>query len=664
MNIKAVQYILLIACLFSFHTGMGQRVKRANQSFVNHDYARAIKLYTKQLKKDSTDTETVSKLGLIYYKLGKYERSEHLLSKVYLSKAVNDTLTYYYLKSLCNNGNQEQAYSILNAREDFTFKDHFLTPDEYGERTSIDQNFEYWLSGISVNTHASEFSPTFYGEDKIAFVSDRFESGETNELTGRGYHKTYVIDTSDLKAIHPASELFEFSSKAKYNMGPVCFNGEGTEIYFTKNVKYKGKDKKAMLLKIFYSRLEDGEWTDPEMIPYDVEGYSDSHPYLSKDGRLYFTSDRPGGYGGVDIYMLTKEGDTWSTPVNLGAHINTMDDEMTPFVSDDNVLFFSSKGHPGIGGLDIFMYDMKENDPVVRGLPSPVNGLYDDLSYTTNNEIILFSSNRKEGSDNIYLLEKKDCYQDENLMISGFVYNDKEDVIANAQVHIQILNEHNSLLMTTYTDADGFYTLPVEGVDNAKMLVTATEHYPDSMMLEQSNLNSHTNFYLQTDTSDYDNSTQPEPNDLADEDIFDPDETGGKEDSDPKDDTDPKGSNDVMDKTKSPTMELYFEYDKSVLSSNSIIILDSYIELINSQAYDTLIVGGHTDSRGSKTYNKALSLKRAKFIADYIKKRIEYPERVVYFGYGEERLRNKCSDGVPCTEHEHLKNRRISIDIR
>ena len=199
-------------------------------------------------------------------------------------------------------------------------------------------------------------------------------------------------------------------------------------MYFTRDNYNAGVIGKSTIdgivkLKIYQQvKNNDGIWSAPTEFDYNGNDYSTGHPSLSADGKnLYFASDRPGGYGGTDIYVCTKINNNWSAPQNLGAEINTEGNEMFPYISNTNTLYFASNGKPGLGGLDIFSSTINNDKcSTPENMGYPINTDKDDFGLITNSNSAdgYFTSNRK-GSDDIYSFIKN-C-----TLLKGIVYDEK-----------------------------------------------------------------------------------------------------------------------------------------------------------------------------------------------------------------------------------------------
>lgn len=251
-----------------------------------------------------------------------------------------------------------------------------------------------------------EFSPVFYNNG-IVFSSNR-NSGLSNHSTSqnKGLFKIYYIDTTH-KADWESTKLFSKNLTSILNDGPVTFNRLNDTIYFSRNQNVIGKlsdiSTPRNKLGIFSAVIVDGQWTKIRELRVNNEWYNVTTPCLSPDGKkLYFASDKPGGFGGSDLYYSLWKGDRWEDPVNLGPVINTTGNESYPFINPSGDLFFSSDGHAGHGGKDIFFSlfsDTTWQTPVC--LDSPINSKFDDFGIITDTLMNegYFSSNRDKSID-------------------------------------------------------------------------------------------------------------------------------------------------------------------------------------------------------------------------------------------------------------------------
>ncbi len=268
----------------------------------------------------------------------------------------------------------------------------------------------------TINTAFQEYSPAFYQNGLIFIASNPAVATEKKEDSNTGKATTSLFfATRNAAGILQNPAPFAEELTTKFYDGPLSFNNDGSMIYFTRSNLKKGKPVKAkdglVKLKIYSAEKKDNKWLNIQELPFNSAEFDCEHPSVSSDGRrLYFSSNRPGGFGGMDLYVSTLINNKWSDPVNLGPKINTDKNEIFPFSHPDGKVIFASNGHEGIGNLDIF-FTMKTDTGWIypRILPEPINSRSDDfgLILSADKKLGYFSSNRASGNgdDDIFNID-------------------------------------------------------------------------------------------------------------------------------------------------------------------------------------------------------------------------------------------------------------------
>ena len=282
-----------------------------------------------------------------------------------------------------------------------------------------------------------EFSPVYY-KNGIVFCSNMNQDLFVNYSTTESKNLFKILFVEPMaKTTWKSASLFSKDLKSEFNDGPVTFNSTGDVIYFSRNIEDNGGPSSASRgrsrLGLFSSNLVNGKWKDIREFRFNNEWYSVTTPSLSPDGtRIYFASDKPGGYGGSDLYYCNKKDDYWDNPVNLGPVINTTGNESYPFINSAGELFFSSDGHPGLGGKDIFFSRFADTAwlaPVA--LDQPVNSEYDDFGIVTDPTMGegYFSSKRGSGTIDIYYFKTnfRQQFYSESQRSNHFCYTFRDD---------------------------------------------------------------------------------------------------------------------------------------------------------------------------------------------------------------------------------------------
>lgn len=261
-----------------------------------------------------------------------------------------------------------------------------------------------------INTDGVEFSPVIY-ENGLVYVS-QYHSGPINPRTGETYFELFYAEL-DPTGMPGKPQAFSTEINSAYHEGPVSFSRKGDRIFFTRTNSARGvrrADSKGVSgLKIYEARRGPYDWENVKELPFNSDEYTCMHPALSDDEtKLFFASNMPGGFGGMDLYVVEWRGGEWSPPINLGPEVNTTRNEAFPFLHESGSLFFASDGHPGMGGYDLFMINMAGRRwGAVTNMGAPFNSQFDDLGLylMPDGKRGYFTSSRTGGfgRDDIYM---------------------------------------------------------------------------------------------------------------------------------------------------------------------------------------------------------------------------------------------------------------------
>jgi len=617
-------------------------------------------------------------------------------------------------------------------------------------------NFVVIKNEVAINSDKLEYSPAFY-EDGLVFISTKVAANKKKAVDKN-------ID-KNMMSIYKASrnsegllgepEVFASQLLSEYHEGPLTFDRTNETVYFSRNNSDKEKMRKRRM-QIFSATGSGGSWSNIQKLPFNGKGFETVHPSVSVDGdALYFSSDRPGGMGGMDIWVAYKSGEVWSDPINLGRSVNSSGNEVFPFISADGSLYFSSNGQGGSGDLDIFV--TKEGiegwETPINLLP-PFNSAADDFGFIIDrdNKNGYFSSARKDGSlgsDDIYSFNltgeggpvrnnKKETTADllvrdenGNPIEEGITYSyiDVDDMslgeaIVGADGEPGVLQLKPSADGKSYTldfdrskplvkNEDGKVSVPdgniimkVEKPGYLPQYVTVTQQMiEDGIYIDMIPEGSCMNFsalvsskgadglplagatvvVTDTETSEQvtlisDNlgqvdyclkcgktynvvasqngqvsefttvSTSPCTKDkgIATALYLEPVQSGGDA---------------LVAGTVIQLPNIYFNFNDATLRPDAKKDLDAVVAFLGKFPNIDLELASHTDSRGPDSYNKELSQKRSDNTVSYLISQGVANNRIVARGYGEERLTNRCVNGVRCKEGEHQKNRRTEVVI-
>ncbi len=618
-----------------------RRLERADKKYQEYSFSPAIDIYKKVLDKGYQSADLLKKLGNSYYFNAKYEDAAPIYKQLIEQYDTVITPDYYfrYAQTLKTLGAYEDANAMMtrfsqlaenNRINDALAEDYLARIEENSGR--------YTLKTFPYNSKLSDFAPSFY-QDGLIFSSDR----DTGNLAR--YRHTWnsrdFLDLYELTTTGGDTTVTKIRGEVNTRLheSTSVVTKDGATMYFTRNNFLDGKRYRdaqgTTRLKIYQATLVEGEWMDITELPFNSDTYSVAHPMLSPDEKqLYFVSDMPGSLGESDIFKVQIVGDgTFGPPVNLGKTINTEARETFPFITDKDVLYFSSDGHPGLGGLDVFATKIafEEYDQPIVNVGKPVNTPYDDFSYIIEEETGTgyFASNRVEGSqgdDDIYGFTENepiqlDCIQEVTGTVRDRISN---EILVGATV--KIIDEENKEVSATITNAKGEYVLALDCAKGNFVRALMEGYIPSEEYLPSSYGKPRiVDFYLERDVV-----------------------TGGFGD-------------DLAKLLQLST--IYFDLNKYNIRPDAEIEIQKVIVAMEKYPSLKIKVNAHTDSRGVDAYNLWLSQKRAESTVEYMVSKGIARDRLLGEGFGEKLLLNECDDGVPCSREKHQLNRRSEFII-
>ncbi len=635
-----------------------KKMEAAEAQIDRYAYTDAIKTYEKMVEKGQLSVELYKKLGDAYYANNQHDRAIRWYRELFKQKKVTVEPEYYYrlAQSLKTVGKYADANKLLEEfkqkKGDDVRADLFDKNKNY--LNTIESNSgRYKIKNTAASTSVSDYGPAFYGDNKVVFASNRDSLGVTDRKdrwTNKSFTALFIAD------ITPKGDLVnpvKFSSRVqtKLHESTPAFTKDGQVMYFTRNNFNAGKtqkdEKDHILLKIYRAEANGDKWKNIEELPFTSNSYNTAHPCLSPDNKtLYFASDRPGGYGQSDIYSVSINDDgTFGAPENLGPGINTEARETFPFVTNDK-LYFASDGHPGLGGLDVFVAQVQPDGTFVRAINvgEPINSHFDDFAFIINEESRtgFFTSNRKSGIgyDDIYSLTEYigmdfSCRQ----FISGIV-TDKETGKPMAEVKVALYDADENLVEEVVSGDEGVYYFGVDCEKSYTVRVAVKDYLPKEMPVAITEAEG--DVVLPT--------IMERPAKIIEEEAPNIFEHAA-----------PIVGMDLAKKFR--IEHVYFDSGRYNIRPDAALQLDKIIKFMNEYPSTKIDIRAHTDSRGPERQNQILSENRAREIMAYlIKKGIE-SKRLSAKGYGETMLVNKCADWVKCTEKDHKQNRRSEFII-
>ncbi|KYG83872.1 OmpA family protein [Roseivirga echinicomitans] len=616
---------------------------KIKKSYENANYNLAIEDYKKELEDDPESP------AFNYYVAESYRRTNRIFEATdYYAKAIeggfaDDEMELHYAQALKASERYNDAKNVLQNYLQYATVESFVDRAK-NELKNLDKLDSIGLNvrnidvknAEGINTENAEYSPYFFNNE-LYFATGREQA--KFERYGIPFTDLYKIQSNglnmDASSIEKLSELF---NDEEINEGSIAFSPDGNSVVFAKG---NSADKRGRFnIDLFISTKRNGEWTKPQIMPINSPDSWDTSPTFSGDGKtIYFASDRPGGVGGSDIYRtrLNDRG-RWGDVQNMGPTINTPEDEMFPYVSPDNKLYFSSTGHAGFGMLDVFVAINQAGNITIQNMGPSVNSSYDDfgLVYSEFPFEGFFSSNRPggKGDDDIYtFIDNSSDLKKIEYVLTGVTYQLNEDSTQSilADVRVKLMSIDNEVVDDQVTGRGGVFQFEV---DPEKEYILLGEK---------------TNFFAKRREF----STVGEQ--VKQEDLVERFSTKKFESSLTLDPI-------ILEKTI-VLQNIYYDLNMAEIRPDAALELDKLVELLKDNPNIKIELSSHTDSRADDALNLDLSERRAQAAVRYLILKGISQNRLVAKGYGESRLINGCGNDVDCTEDQHQQNRRTEFKV-
>ena len=620
MRSKLISGILFLILMIGMSScGVNARIRKADRKYAIGEYYEASEMY-RQVYRRIPSKDRALRASVAF----KQAESQRILNNSRAAAAYKNAIKYHYPDSIMYlhyaqvlqyQGKYKEAIKQYDIYLEAHPQDYVAMAGKYGctqAETWKKQASRYKIALAKEfnEKRTSNFAPAFLTEDgdALVFTSNRQERStdkkkkiRTSPVTGVATFNLYSTrknaageweDIMLCEGLYQEPESQEDGEQNKTGtaeLGVCCFSPDGKTMYFTYSCPVNGQDLGA---KIYTSTRASGEWGEgQELRLFADSSITVGHPALNAHGdTLYFVSDAPGGYGGKDIYMAILDGSNWGEIQNLGPQINTADDELFPHYRADGRLYFSSKGHPGVGGLDIFYAVRRDSVWDLFNMGAPFNSSNDDfgITFAGTSENGFFSSNRgqKRGYDQIYSFTLPAM----EFIVEGTILDTKGEAIADATIRLVGDDGTN---VKAQVRRDGTYRLKLNKDTRYAMLATARGYLNAQQQMSTQGLNdSHTYKY---------NFTLP-----------------------------------LISKPVKMT-NIFYEFGKWTLTSNSEQGLNELVKLLNDNPNITIELAAHTDMVGNNDANKQLSLRRAQSVVDYLIQHGIKADRLTPVGYGEEK---------------------------
>ena len=641
----------------------GKYVKKGDKLYQKGEYYQALLSYNEAKEAgEEISADVTKKIATCYFELNDTQSAFNTFGEVMDELSGNDLLTF--AKTLQKEGGYDLAMEYYQmAKADGIrveeVNDLIEACKWAGQHAELDENVRVIPSAIYT---AGQSFGTVYYKDGVVYSSAPKDADTKNlDKTGKAFLDLYYSDLVD----HEIQEGRLFSEKLQfqYHIGAIAFTSDYNTMYYTLAVRVKGGNR----LKIFKVQYDGKDWGKSEELSFNSNEYDCVTPAVSPDDKfLYFVSNKAGGHGGKDIYKVERlRGGAYGAMTNLGLEINTYGNEEFPSINKANELYFSSDGHLGYGGLDIFKAEYKDGkwqNPQNLGLP--FNSPKDDFAYTMNPKESnrgFLSSNRRGASDDIFyveLLQKEEKEETEpekpevgdvidinalpdvksevietKPIISAFPSNIAAKIKSTYNnevaegVNVQVFDKSSGKLIgSAISGANGAFTITIpdeykkegnefelvfskEGAFNTKRMIV------DIMEIDDINQNGI--------------SLTPMFNDSVLDDIS--------------------------------GMVLY--YNGTELLPESKKTLERLAGYLQSNPQIVVKLNTHSDARGSKFDNLAKTQKMGEKVQGMLQEKGIDEEATIPRGYGERYIVNRCKRGVLCSEEEQQKNKRIEVIV-
>lgn len=715
------------------------KARLADDYFSKYSFVEAIPIYQDLAVRNDKNTHYISRTAECYRLTGNTAKAEEWYAKLAIMENASPDDLLMYAEMLEGNRKYDEAQKY------FALYNEKSGTDSRGKRktSSAEKQFNslfldsasFLVSNLPFNSENSDFGLFPFGDKSYFFSTNRKNEKEKYVKHIHNWNNQPFLDLYTVKKKDDGSfaspEPIPGEVNSQYHEGPIFFDKNNNTFYITRNnfndKKFQKSSDGVNKLKLYMVNIDGTANRSFEEFEYNNNEYSAGHAALSSDGqRLYFSSDMPGGYGSADIYVSIKEGDKWGKPQNLGPEINTEGNEMFPFIATDNKLYYSSDGHFGLGGLDIYSAELEEAKiKNQKNLGYPVNSNKDDFAFyiADDNKTGFLSSNREggKGNDDIYaftVLKK-------NYFVSGkAIEKETGNILAAAKIFL--VDDTGNPVGEIMTEEDGSFRFEIEPGKNYTIRGEKESYYEKlktfsvntdqvefiaDLPLEKKPELSLVGLILDKTTKtplenvsvviidkntgiEFINLKTPmsggfgkplegkKINDTLNYEIkIEKEGYLGKTIHFSTEITKPgeiklhEALDIALDKIEIGTdigklidiKPIYFDLGKWSIRKDATSELDKIVKVMNENLSMEIELGSHTDCRSGAASNLSLSDKRAKASAEYIKKKISNPARIFGKGYGESQLVNKCeceSDKkTPCTEEEHQMNRRTEFKV-
>lgn len=620
---KYIYIILILVLANSAISAQNKDTQAADKLFKKFEFISAAESYLKLVASNNADGYVYRQLGECYYNIYNTKEAAKWYAKA-ITKKQNSELYYRYAQMLKANGNYAESNKQMQKFAEMEPNDSrakIFNENPNYVPILLDQQKYFDVQSIDINSDKSDFGALLM-DNTIYFTSARNSNSKIYSWTKEPFLDIYKANLNEDGTI--SNILLVNQINSKYHDGSISISQDGSTMYFTsdsfrENSFEKDKTNKLKLGRnnIFSAKFVNRKWDEITSLPFNSKDFSTGNPSISNDGKtLYFSSNRPGGIGGVDIWKVAiSETGGYGTPENLGKNVNTEGNESFPFITSNDVLYFSSDAKQGLGAMDVYKIDLTKNSGAIN-LGKPVNSEKDDFAFTINeNKKIGFVASNRNGNDDIFKLIPV-CNYELNAIVTNATTG---EVLAEANV--SILDDKNNIISTKKSNGNGEVSYIVEcqknytiqaiknGFESNSFTVIASSNKGGSIKIEAAL----------------------------------------------------KPISEIITEKEVKLNPIFFEYNNSNITQQGAFELDKLVQIMKNNQKLIIFVKSHTDNRGSDEFNLLLSDKRVKSTIQYLISNGIDPNRISGKGFGETELKVDCKE--KCTEDEHEQNRRSEFLI-
>ena len=592
--------------------------EKAVTAIDNHEYPEAVEFLNESIQKDSNYIDSYITLFQVYVDLKKNENAIAIFEKaIFIDSASCVPYIVKYTNTYASRGNYKKANDLLNKIKEglpvylTQSFNQLKTICDFALSYPMDENSKVINAGDSINTANAEYFPTVTVQDSLLIFMRK------DGILREDFFYS-IISPNNTSIAQPLSDSLNLAAKK----GAPSLSSDLNTLYYSAEYNENGFGR----YDIYKVTKSNTGWSLPKNLGQNINtDWWESAPSISPDGQaLYFSSNKPGGYGGIDIYVSYKnERGGWKQAVNLGAAINTAGDEQTPFIHADNkTLYFSSTGWPGFGGADLFVTYKKVNGswakPINLGYPINTNENEQSVAISSNGKEGYIASDRPDsrGGLDIYKISLPDFARaNKTLYFNGYINDAITKKSLTGTVKLVDPSDANKF-MTINVDSTGYFVLSLPYFDSLGIQVNSPQHEYASILINKKYLDSI------------------------------------------KGSTIPFNLNPIVNLFTKNFNNVFFETNAATLLSNSNVELNALVNYLQASPKATILIEGHTDNTGLATNNLLLSSKRAESIAQYLMNKGILSTRITTKGLGDSK---PIADNN--TEKGRAQNRRTSFTI-